>query len=273
MLNSYSTSDNQPAHAHQPYHLVKIRPWPLTGSLSAIGLTLSLTIWFHLYIPHFIPLSIRVILITIICWWRDVTREATYCGRHTFKVQQGLEWGIILFITSEVIFFSAFFWAFFHRSLAPTYELGCLWPPTGVWALNPFSIPLLNTAVLLASGVTITFAHHALLSNNKLDIILALLATVLLGLYFTYLQIIEYKETSFRIADSVYGSTFFIATGFHGLHVIIGSTFIAISSVRAELDHFTTSHHFGFEAAAWYWHFVDVVWIFLFISMYWWATK
>lgn len=257
----------------QPFHIVHIRPWPLTGSLRGLAITISLTYWFHTGIIYALPLALGIILTTIALWWRDVIREATFCGMHTLKVQQGLEWGIILFITSEVIFFRAFFWAFFHRSLAPRIELGCSWPPTGVWPLNPFSIPLLNTAILLASGVTVTYAHHALLRYSRRDLITGLLLTVRLGIYFTYLQAVEYMETSFRFADRVYGSTFFIATGFHGLHVIIGSLFLTVCLFRAIRTHLAKDHHFGFEAAAWYWHFVDVVWIFLFLSIYWWATN
>lgn len=255
----------------QPYHLVQISHWPLTGSLGALALIYSLSNWFHVNHKFYLPFSLVVILATIIFWWRDVIREATFLGIHTLKVRRGLEWGIILFISSEVIFFSAFFWAFFHRRLAPSFELGCSWPPTGIWPLNPFSVPLLNTAVLLASGVSVTWAHHALLSRIKIDLVIGLKTTVALGIYFTYLQATEYIETSFNFADRVYGSSFFIATGFHGLHVLIGSSFLIVCAVRREYDQFTNDHHFGFEAAAWYWHFVDVVWIFLFLSMYWWG--
>nr|YP_009307963.1 cytochrome c oxidase subunit III [Typosyllis antoni]AOR87148.1 cytochrome c oxidase subunit III [Typosyllis antoni] len=257
----------------QPYHLVKMSPWPLTGSLGGLMIALSLVMWFHMTNFYILPFAILVILVTMLCWWRDVIREATYSGDHTLKVQKGLEWGMILFITSEVMFFSAFFWAFFHSSLAPTFELGCSWPPTGIWPLNPFSIPLLNTAVLLSSGVTVTYAHHALLFYKNSEVLTGLALTVILGAYFTSLQAIEYMETSFSFADSTYGSTFFIATGFHGLHVIIGSLFLLTCLMRASRIQLSKNHHFGFEAAAWYWHFVDVVWIFLFLSMYWWATN
>nr|URP31066.1 cytochrome c oxidase subunit III [Syllis sp. JYC-2022] len=257
----------------QPFHMVKMSPWPLTGSLSGLALAMSLTFWFHTSNPYILPFALSIMILTMICWWRDVIREATYCGMHTLKVQQGLEWGMILFITSEVMFFSAFFWAFFHSSLAPSMELGCSWPPTGIWPLNPFAIPLLNTAVLLSSGATVTWAHHALLNGSSKEFMNGLANTVSMGVYFTYLQALEYMETSFSFADSVYGSTFFIATGFHGLHVIIGSLFLTVCLLRAMKTQLTSTHHFGFEAAAWYWHFVDVVWIFLFLSMYWWATN
>jgi len=256
----------------QPFHLVEYSPWPLTGSMGAFILTVGLASWFHGYGIICILLGLIIILATILQWWRDIIREGTFIGHHTSLVTTGLRWGIILFILSEVLFFFAFFWAFFHRSLAPTPELGCSWPPTGIDPINPFSVPLLNTAVLLSSGVTVTWAHHRLIEGNRTEGIQALLLTVSLGTYFTFLQATEYLDASFSIADSVYGSTFFVATGFHGLHVLIGSTFLLVCLLRTRIHHFSTEHHFGFEAAAWYWHFVDVVWIFLYICIYWWGS-
>ena len=256
----------------QPFHLVEFSPWPLTGSLGALILTIGLTSWFHGYSITPIFLGLLIVALTILQWWRDVIREATYLGHHTSPVVKGLRWGMILFIASEVLFFFAFFWAFFHRRLAPTPELGCSWPPTGIDPINPFSVPLLNTAVLLASGVTVTWAHHSLIEGNRTESLQSLILTVTLGAYFTVLQAGEYWEASFTIADRVYGSTFFVATGFHGLHVLIGSTFLLVCLYRASMYHFSNEHHFGFEAAAWYWHFVDVVWIFLYLCIYWWGS-
>nr|QZL13464.1 cytochrome c oxidase subunit 3 [Pherusa bengalensis] len=256
----------------QPFHLVEYSPWPLTGSMGAFMMTVGLASWFHGYGITCLILGLLMVLMTMIQWWRDVTREATFMGFHTSVVTTGLRWGMILFITSEVLFFFAFFWAFFHSSLAPTPELGCVWPPTGITPINPFSVPLLNTAVLLSSGVTVTWAHHSLMEGSRSESIQALALTTMLGAYFTYLQATEYFEASFSIADSVYGSTFFVATGFHGLHVLIGTTFLLVCLLRTMLHHFSTQHHFGFEAAAWYWHFVDVVWIFLYICIYWWGS-
>lgn len=255
-----------------PFHLVELSPWPLTGSIGAFTLVIGLTRWFHNYGTLPLILGLVLIIATILQWWRDVIREGTYIGFHTSYVTKGLRWGIILFIASEVLFFFAFFWAFFHRSLAPTPELGCIWPPTGIEPLNPFSIPLLNTAVLLASGVTVTWAHHRLIEQDKHNTTAALLLTVILGAYFTFLQAGEYIEAPFTIADRVYGSTFFVATGFHGLHVLIGSSFLFVCLLRTTANHFSRGHHFGFEAAAWYWHFVDVVWIFLYLCIYWWGS-
>lgn len=256
----------------QPFHLVDPRPWPLTGALGALALTSGLAAWFHGHGLIGLSLGVLITALTIVQWWRDVIREATFLGQHTTIVAKGLRWGIALFIASEVCFFFAFFWAFFHRSLAPTPELGCTWPPTGISPLNPFSVPLLNTAVLLASGVTVTWAHHRILEKNKAETTQALLLTVILGVYFTYLQAGEYVEAPFTIADRVYGTTFFVATGFHGLHVLIGSSFLLVCLWRAFSHQFSTGHHFGFEAAAWYWHFVDVVWIFLYLCIYWWGS-
>ena len=256
----------------QPFHLVEYSPWPLTGSLGALTLTIGIASWFHSHGTTCFYISFILIIATIVQWWRDVIREATFQGFHTSYVTKGLRWGIILFITSEVLFFFAFFWAFFHRRLAPTPELGCTWPPIGIKPLNPYAVPLLNTATLLASGVTVTWAHHSLLEQNRINTIQALILTVRLGAYFTFLQANEYLEASFRIADSVYGSTFFVSTGFHGIHVLIGSSFLLVCLWRTIKHQFSSNHHFGFEAAAWYWHFVDVVWICLYLCVYWWSA-
>ncbi len=255
-----------------PFHLVELSPWPLTASIGALFLTGGLVGWFHRNTAAVALLGGLLIIITSIQWWRDIIREATYQGHHTHNVSSGIRWGIVLFIISEVCFFFAFFWAYFHRRLAPTPELGSCWPPHGLQVLNPFQVPLLNTAVLLASGVTVTWAHHSIIENKRTEGLQALSLTVLLGIYFTVLQAEEYFEASFTIRDRAYGSTFFVATGFHGLHVLVGTTFLIICLIRLYANHFSSNHHFGFEAAAWYWHFVDVVWLFLYMSIYWWGS-
>nr|YP_010580915.1 cytochrome c oxidase subunit III [Entemnotrochus rumphii]UZT27100.1 cytochrome c oxidase subunit 3 [Entemnotrochus rumphii] len=254
-----------------PFHLVEFSPWPLTGSVGALLLTAGSAGWFHGEANTVALLGVILIILTMLQWWRDIIREATFQGYHTMKVSTGLRWGMILFIVSEICFFFAFFWAYFHSSLAPTPELGSCWPPIGIDPLNPFQVPLLNTAVLLASGVTVTWTHHSLMEGHRIQSLQGLTLTVILGIYFTFLQAGEYYEAPFTISDSAYGSTFFVATGFHGLHVLIGSTFLFICLSRIWFYHFSTGHHFGFEAAAWYWHFVDVVWLFLYISIYWWG--
>ena len=254
-----------------PFHIVDYSPWPLTGSVGAFSLVAGIAAWFNKYDQTLIYFGLILIGLTIIQWWRDVTREATFQGKHTKKVELGIRLGILLFICSEVFFFLAFFWAFFHSRLRPAVELGRVWPPTGISGINPFDVPLLNTVVLLRRGCTITWAHIALIEDLWDEANISLWITVILGAYFTSLQAIEYAIASFSIADSVYGATFYVATGFHGLHVIIGTTFIAVILYRHNYFHFTRGHHFGFEASAWYWHFVDVVWLFLFVCIYWWG--
>nr|YP_010043447.1 cytochrome c oxidase subunit III [Cercodemas anceps]QPD06742.1 cytochrome c oxidase subunit 3 [Cercodemas anceps] len=258
-------------HNH-PYHLVDQSPWPLTTAFSALIMTSGLVIWFNTNNINIFILGFLTTTFSSINWWRDVIREATFQGHHTIIVINGLRYGMILFISSEICFFFAFFWAFFHSSLTPSVEIGVTWPPTGINPLNPFLIPLLNTAVLLSSGITITWAHHSIIENNRNESIQALLTTVILGIYFTSLQAWEYFDAPFSIADSIYGSTFFVATGFHGLHVIIGTIFLSTCLWRLINHQFSNHHHFGFEAAAWYWHFVDVVWLFLYVCIYWWGS-
>nr|BBD20505.1 cytochrome c oxidase subunit III [Cyrtodactylus chanhomeae] len=260
------------AHQAHAYHMVDPSPWPLTGAAAALLMTSGLAVWFHYGQLTPMYLGLTVMLLTMYQWWRDIIREGTFQGHHTKPVQTGLRYGMVLFITSEVFFFIGFFWAFYHSSLAPTPEVGGHWPPSAITPLNPFEVPLLNTAVLLASGVTVTWAHHAIMTNSRSEATQGLTLTIILGAYFTLLQALEYYEAPFTIADAVYGSTFFVSTGFHGLHVIIGTTFLCVCLLRQINFHFTTNHHFGFEAAAWYWHFVDVVWLFLYISIYWWGA-
>nr|YP_010946653.1 cytochrome c oxidase subunit III [Margattea bisignata]WGO57371.1 cytochrome c oxidase subunit III [Margattea bisignata] len=259
-------------HSNHPFHLVDQSPWPLIGAIGAMIMLTGLIKWFHQFNNTLMLIGMIIMIMTMIQWWRDITREGTYQGLHTKIVTKGLQWGMILFIISEVFFFISFFWAFFHSSLSPTIEIGSLWPPAGIQPFNPMQIPLLNTAILLASGVTITWSHHSLLHNNFNQTLQALFFTIILGIYFTILQAYEYVEAPFTIADSIYGASFFMATGFHGLHVIIGTTFLITCLLRHMNLHFSSWHHFGFEAAAWYWHFVDVVWLFLYISIYWWGN-
>jgi len=256
----------------QPFHLVEPSPWPITGSLGAFFIAIGLVFWFHGEGVICLSLGIILVLITIFQWWRDVIRERTFLGFHTSIVESGLRYGIIIFIISEVFFFFSFFWAFFHSSLAPAIELGCIWPPVGIYPLDAFTTPLLNTCVLLFSGVTVTWSHFSLMEGSRKESIESLMFTVALGIYFTFLQAGEYIDTSFTVADRVYGSVFFVATGFHGLHVVIGSLFLVVCLYRILEHQMSRGRHFGFEAAAWYWHFVDVVWIFLYLWVYWWGS-
>lgn len=254
-----------------PYHIVDESPWPLYGSIGGLYLTRGIVSWFHLNDLSLFFIGTALLALVIYQWWRDISREGAIQGLHRAIVELGLRWGILLFITSEVFFFVSFFWAYFHARLRPNIEVGSLWPPAGIVTFNPFGVPLLNTIVLVSSGVRVTWAHHALIEGDYDQIRKGLLITVLLGLYFTMLQGLEYYEASFSFADGVYGSTFFIATGFHGLHVLVGTIFLIVCLVRHYKREFSASHHFGFEAAAWYWHFVDVVWLFLYLALYWWG--
>nr|YP_010736639.1 cytochrome c oxidase subunit III [Bannacoris arboreus]AVJ52350.1 cytochrome c oxidase subunit 3 [Bannacoris arboreus]WEM32389.1 cytochrome c oxidase subunit III [Bannacoris arboreus] len=258
--------------SNHPYHLVDYSPWPLTGSIGALTLTSGMISWFHMNNMNLFMMSIFILILTMIQWWRDIVREATFQGKHTIKVTTGLKLGMILFIVSEIFFFISFFWGFYHSSLTPSVEIGMIWPPKGITPFNPMEIPLLNTMILLCSGLTVTWSHHSLMTKNHNSSKISLLITVVLGVCFTALQAWEYLESPFCISDSVYGSSFFMATGFHGIHVLIGTSFLFICLLRHISYHFSSNHHFGFEAAAWYWHFVDVVWLFLYISIYWWGS-
>lgn len=205
-------------------------------------------------------------------WWIDISKETLKQGNHTKNVNKGLQLGILLFITSEVLFFVAFFWAFFHRRISPTIELGQEWPPKIINPFNPLNVPLLNTLVLISSGASITWSHHRLIIKEKKKSENTLITTILLGLLFTALQAIEYIEAPYTLTDSVFGTTFFVATGFHGLHVIIGTTFLIVTLNRIKNITKSPEHTTGFECAAWYWHFVDVVWLFLYTRVYWWGS-
>nr|AWV83723.1 cytochrome oxidase subunit III [Tettigarcta crinita] len=257
---------------NHPYHLVNYSPWPLTGSLGTLTFVSGMIMMFHKYNLYLLMLGTIILLLTMFQWWRDISRESTFQGLHTMIVVKGLKVGMMLFILSEVLFFMSFFWGFFHSSLSPVMEIGMNWPPQGIMAFNPMQIPLLNTMILLCSGISITWSHHSLLENKYIESLMSMMLTIILGIYFSILQGYEYYESPFSISDSIYGSTFFMSTGFHGIHVLIGTTFIVICMMRHMNFHFSSNHHFGFEAAAWYWHFVDVVWLFLYISIYWWGS-
>lgn len=252
------------------FHLVDPSPWPIVSAFSALMLTFGGVLYMHGYSGGFflVKFGFLMILFMMYCWWRDIIREATLEGQHTKSVQTGLKMGMILFILSEVMFFVAFFWAFFHSSFNPSHVIGGVWPPAYLVTLDPWKIPLLNTIILLSSGASVTWAHHSIVMGSKHQAIVALIVTVALAIVFTALQGYEYATAPFSISDSVYGSCFYMATGFHGFHVFIGTCFLAVCLFRLYFNHFTKEHHFGFEAAAWYWHFVDVVWLLLFVIVY-----
>ena len=262
---------------NHPYHILPPSLWPLVGSFSALALTGGGVMWMHdnPYGKFVTLLGLVGVLFTMYSWWRDVVHESR-AGDHTPIVQLHLRYGMILFIASEVMFFLAWFWAFFDNALFPSAveSVGGVWPPEGTQVLDPFGFPLLNTLILLCSGTTVTWAHHSLIHGDREGLKKGLLATIVLGLIFTAIQGYEYAHAPFAFTapdGNIYGSTFMMATGFHGAHVIIGTIFLIVCYLRAVKGDFTPQKHFGFEAAAWYWHFVDVVWLFLFVSIYVWG--
>jgi cytochrome c oxidase subunit III len=292
------------SHAkNHDYHLVDPSPWPVTASLAALVTAIGAIIWmrslggggglFGMHGPWVFAIGFAGLISIAYMWWRDVVIEA-HKGDHTPVVQLHLRYGMIMFIASEVMFFVAWFWAYFDASLFPggvaqvpnvpetigmvaRNELtGGHWPPKAsenfTSTFDPWGLPLVNTLILLLSGCTVTWAHHSLLKNDRKGLVWGLVLTVLLGIAFTACQAYEYGHAAFNFAGHIYGSTFFMATGFHGAHVIIGTIFLFVCLVRAIKGHFTPKQHFGFEAAAWYWHFVDVVWLFLFASIYVWGA-
>lgn len=254
-----------------PFHLTQKRPWPFLSSLGALGIIVGLINLFYIKTPILFLIRLGYLFGISGIWWRDVIRERF--GHHTRWVLSGLKLGIVCFILREVIFFFSFFWSYFSRSMSPHPFIGSSWPPTGIEALDPFHVPFLNTLILLTSGFTITWRYYELSKiENRNSGIYSLFITAFLGVFFLLLQIIEYKSTFFTITDRVYGSLFFIITGFHGLHVLVGTLIIIVCLVRIIKFHFSKRHHVGFEICIWYWHFVDVVWIFLYIFVYWWPS-
>lgn len=262
-----------------PYHLVRPSIWPLVGSLSGGILAMGMVMFMHGVELNGLAIGLKGILIGLLAvllvmffWWKDVIYEAVTEKVHNPVTEVGLRYGMALFIASEVMFFVAFFWAFFSASLFPSEAIGFVWPPENIHIIAPFDLPFLMTMILLLSGCTVTWAHHAILEGKNKDAVTALGISVFLGFFFLCFQIYEYAHAHFGFTDGIYASTFFMATGFHGFHVFVGTIFLAVCWFRAMKGHFTQENHFGFEAAAWYWHFVDVVWLFLFVAIYWWGN-
>jgi cytochrome c oxidase subunit 3 len=265
------------------YHLVDPSPWPVVGSIGAFTMLLGAVFWMNKDYtgfwglpvngqPWIFIIGLALVLYTMAGWWRDVIRESVVLGNHTPVVKLHLRYGMLLFIASEVMFFVAWFWAYFNTAIFHSDVGVSSWPPAGIVTLDPWHFPLLNTLILLTSGTTVTWAHHALLGNDRKGLVWGLVVTIVLGVLFTACQAYEYMHAAFNFAGNIYGSTFFMATGFHGAHVIIGTAFLTVCLIRALNGAFTPKRHFGFEAAAWYWHFVDVVWLFLFLCIYVWGA-
>jgi len=268
--DSHSTQDH-------PFHLVNPSPWPFTASISLLAFVFGMAMAMHAKTGGVLLLILGLagLLYTVFAWWSDVVKEARVDHAHTPAVSRGLRAGMALFIVSEVLFFAAFFWSFFSASTLPRLPLEDvwaivpgIWPPQGIEPFDPWHLPLLNTLILLLSGTTVTWAHYAILKGKQADTVKALWYTVGLGVLFSALQAYEYSHAAFGFKDGVYASNFYMATGFHGFHVMVGTIFLAVCLVRAQKGHFTPQKHLGFECAAWYWHFVDVVWLFLFVFVY-----
>ena len=268
-------SINRSQFQAHPYHLVDPSPWPISLSFALLILMVSAVMYMQgfKYGGYFLTLGLVLVVTGMSLWFRDIIIESTYLGHHTEQVKRGLTIGIALFIISELMAFLSIFWAYFHSSLAPTIEIGGVWPPVGITTLDPFAIPLLNTILLLSSGAFITFAHHALINGNRRYAILGTILCILFAIIFTALQYHEYSLAGFTIADSIYGTVFYCSTGLHGLHVIVGTLFIGVQFYRLLQHHITKSHHIGMEGAIAYWHFVDVVWLFLYAFVYLWAAS
>lgn len=262
-----------------PYHLVRPSIWPLAGSFAGGLLALGGILYMHKVEIGGAPIGLKAIvpgllavLAVMFFWWKDIIFESVTEKVHNKITEIGLRYGMALFIASEVMFFVAFFWAFFSSAFYPSEAIGFIWPPKGMEVIKPFDLPFMMTMILLLSGCTVTWAHHAILEGKQKEAVQALGITVGLGIVFLFFQAFEYMHAAFGFKDGIYPSTFFMATGFHGFHVFVGTVFLIVCWIRSAKGHFTPDRHFGFEAAAWYWHFVDVVWLFLFISIYWWGN-
>lgn len=255
-------------------HMVGPSGWPFSSSFILLALTSSFAFYMHSYenMAYIVIISLVLLIWTMALWFKDITTESTYLGFHTLVVQKGIALAFNLFIISEIFFFLAIFWTYFHSALAPTVELGVAWPPLGIQPINPFELPLLNTIILLSSAMSLTYAHHCLIKNDREGSLNGLVLTLLLAILFTYFQNLEYSVSGFTISDGIYGSCFFFATGFHGFHVIIGTAFLSVGLGRSYSYHFSGNHHLGLESGILYWHFVDVVWIFLYIAIYYWGS-
>ena len=294
------------SEVHHDYHLVDPSPWPIVGSIAVFTMLAGAVLWMNKDYAAFAPLNgqpyifvagLALLIFMFVGWWRDVIQESVVKGNHTPVVKLHLRFGMVLFIASEVMFFVAWFWAYFNSAFFPHDVSIGQWPPAGIVTLDPWHFPLLNTLILLTSATTVTWAHHALQHGDNKGTVQGLIITILLGMSFTCIQAYEYTHAPFTFGfngaalvpftdpahaslatgvgnlGAIYGSTFFMATGFHGFHVIVGTIFLIVCLIRAMQGQFTPERHFGFEAAAWYWHFVDVVWLFLFAWIYVWGAS
>jgi len=257
---------------YNTFHLVAVSPWPIFTSLSFLCFALGVIIIVRIDLCFPFLSALFLLLFSSCIWSQDIHREACYEGAHNLKVTDGFKIGMIFFIFSECFFFLGLFWTYLHLAESPATELGGCWPPLGVVCFNPMGIPFLNTIILVSSGVSVTWCHHAIeIGWYKISVV-SLLCTVLLGSVFTIFQLIEYYVAGFTFSCSSYSSIYFLGTGFHGFHVLIGRILLIVSLVRFLNFFISPSHRAGFECSVWYWHFVDIVWFFLYLVFYWWGV-
>ncbi|MCW5950305.1 MAG: cytochrome c oxidase subunit 3 [Pyrinomonadaceae bacterium] len=266
-------------HTRHFYHIVSRSAWPIVVSTNILSIVIGFVT--YLWIPGegfwLFLFSFICLLFSLYGWFRDIIIESTFCGHHTLQVQRGLSLGFVLFLISEVMFFFGFFWAYFHSSLSPAIQIGCQWPPVFIQTFDPWGIPFLNTIILLTSGAAVTWSHNNITIPRsaiaRLNAINGMTIAIVFGIWFTSVQLYEYINAPFGINDSVYGSCFYLLTGFHGFHVLVGTIFLIVQYHRLILHHFSTGHHLGYLFSLWYWHFVDVIWLFVFTFVYWWGSQ
>nr|ATE47030.1 cytochrome c oxidase subunit III [Bombus breviceps] len=251
-----------------PYHMVTESPWPIITSFNLMNLLLSTIMWIYLNTFFFLIINLLILTTSSLLWFRDIIRESTFQGMHSLSIISMMKFSMIMFIISELFFFISFFWTFFHNSISPAIEINHIWPPKMIKFFNPFEIPLLNSITLISSGFTVTLSHYYLLNNKLKKSKFYLIISISYGTYFNFMQIFEYKNSFFCINDSIFGSIFFLSTGFHGTHVFIGTMMLSYSYIRLSKNHLSPIHHINFEFSIWYWHFVDVIWLFIYLFYY-----
>lgn len=254
----------------QPYHLVENSPHPFNASISLFIIAIGIATLLHGSSSMLLWIGLLHLLLVFVLWQRDIIIEATYHGLHSNPVVGGLTMGFNLFIASEVALFASVFWAYFHSALSPTPSIGCIWPPIGIQAIQPYGLPLLGSLILLNSGVTVTVAHYAILGTNRARTLTYLLYTILLGLIFTTIQVFEYNYAPFTMSDGIFGSLFYFGTGLHGLHIVVGTTMLCVSYALIRSYIASDQVHLGFKASILYWHFVDILWVFIYLAIYIW---
>nr|AZL93184.1 cytochrome c oxidase subunit 3 [Diapriidae sp. ZJUH_2016010] len=261
MMNKYMNN--------HPYHIVSNSPWPIIFSINLMNFIISNLLMMNMKNNKFLLIMMMLLIIIMMNWWKNLMLESLMQGFRTIKCKIMMKFSMILFILSEIMFFMSMFWCYMHMYLSPSIEIGSIWPPKNIEMFNPFLIPLINSIILITSGMTLTYSHYLMINNKFIKSIIYMYMTIILGMMFTTIQIYEYKMSFFNISDSIYGSIFFMLTGFHGLHVIIGTIFL-ITSLKNMYNKFSKMNNLSFELSSWYWHFVDFIWLMVYTLVYWW---